>query len=309
MNKDFLYRYFSGQCSDRERADIRRWVESGPEALETYMRERRFYDTAMCLAPDEAQSAPVRRRTPRMLRWTATVAAAAVVAVVSIFAYRFVAATPSMDSPMQTLVVPPGQRLQLTLADGTSVWLNSQTTMRFPGVFASDSRHVEIDGEAYFQVAKDADRPFTVGTKAGDVRVTGTTFNVDAYRTSPTFSLSLVEGSVSLATPKRTFRLTPGQSLELDTAGTIRAHALNSEQLEWVDGIVSFRNMRMADILSRFEKYYGVTVEIRNQTVAAAQFSGRFYLDEGIVHALNVLQRDIQFSYTQDKDRRHIIIM
>ena len=311
MEKDHLYKYFSGAATDDERSEIRRWVEESDENRREFMSERKFYDIASMLgaeirATQSAQLQPARRSSFRI--WVSRVAAAVVAVLVTLGIQHFMGTPSDPEVPMQLLSVPAGQRLNIVLADGTSVWLNSNSTMKFPGAFTGDDRRVEIDGEAYFDVAKDAAHPFSVSTKHGDIKVTGTSFNVDAYSGSTDFAVSLVEGSVSFDTGKDVYRLTPGRRLTRTSAGVFTINSMEPEALEWVNGIISFRNLPMTDILARFEKYYGVTVEMRRPDIAKERFTGKFYLDEGIEQALNALRRDVDFDYDSDKDTRHIVI-
>ena len=311
MDKARLYKFFSSQANDAERSEIRRWVESSPENYETFLAERRFFDAATIIGDimDEKKSAaaPVRRSS-RILSRVAGIAACLAVGVGSVALDHSLHTTEAMaEVPYTTLTVPAGQRLKVDLGDGSSVWLNSNTTMRFPGVFACDSRHVEIDGEAYFSVAKDSARPFTVGTAYGSVEVTGTEFNVEAYKKAATFSLSLVEGGVKYEAPEGCYMLEPGENITV-SGGVVTKGRLATEDLEWVHGIVSFSDMALRDIIARFEKYYGVDVDFCRADIADVRFSGKFYLEDGIEHALNTIRHDVGFSYEADKDFRLITI-
>lgn len=99
---------------------------------------------------------------------------------------------------LQTVTVPAGQRAQITLADGTKVWLNSESTLSYRSDFGRRDRDVELDGEAYFEVAKNKEIPFYVNTETNQVRVVGTHFNVCAYKGSNEFETTLVEGIVDI---------------------------------------------------------------------------------------------------------------
>lgn len=312
MDKETLYRYFSNSATDGERNEIRQWVEESNDNYMEYMSERKFFDLASMLAAgdDAAGNQPagwpeaVRHR--RRVWWRVAAAAAIVAATLGV--QRLFVATEEPAMPMQTITVPVAQRLNLVLADGTSVWLNSATTLRFPGDFRGDDRRVEVDGEAYFKVAKDAARPFTVSTCRGDVVATGTEFNVDAYGAGKDFSVSLVEGAVHVNTLDTCIMLSVGEKMILSGDSTLMKGGLDASSLEWIDGLLSFRNLPMTDILARFEKYYGVTVRYSRSDFDSAYFSGKFYLDEGVEQALNTLRHDIRFSYEVDKDTRTITI-
>lgn len=313
MDKARLYRYFSSSADDAERSEIRRWVESSPENYETFVAERRFFDAATLIGDlmqeEEAAASPVSIRRPRrILARVAGFAACIALALGCVKADRmFRQSTLEAEAPMYALTVPAGQRLKVDLSDGSSVWLNSNTTLRFPGVFAHDRRDVEIEGEAYFTVAKDVERPFTVSTSYGNVEVTGTEFNVEAYKEAGAFRLSLVEGGVKYSSPDTCYTLAPGENITVGN-GDVKKGEIVFEDLEWVHGIVSFSNMPLKDILGRFEKYYGVKVDFSRPDISDVRFSGKFYLEDGIEHALNAIRHDVGFGYEADKDFRRITI-
>ena len=117
---------------------------------------------------------------------------------------------------MNTITVPAGQRANLTLADGTNVWLNARSEMRYPAVFTGNKREITLDGEAYFEVTHNEDKPFVVQTNKCNVEVLGTKFNVEAYSDSEDFCTSLMEGSVRVSdkrNPSETLVLAPNQQV------------------------------------------------------------------------------------------------
>ena len=129
--------------------------------------------------------------------------------------YMFVGSeTPSYTE----ITVPKGQRVHLTLPDGSEAWLSSLSTLKWPSVFSSDARTVELDGEGFFTVTKDASRPFTVQTQKYDVRVLGTEFNVYAYSNSEKFETDLLSGKVRVSStgfPEESVNLLPDEKVSL----------------------------------------------------------------------------------------------
>lgn len=300
MDKELLYKYFAGKAESSERTEVRRWVESSPENKEEFMGERRIYDLTSILGP-EFEAAKVEK--PSMWRrWVGRVAAAAVLVSATLGVDYVIDSARVDEVPMQTLVVPPGQRLNLTLADGTSVWLNSATTLRYPGVFRGKERHIEVDGEAFLTVAHNSEQPFTVGTSSGEIRVTGTVFNVDAYSASTEFDVELVEGSVEFTGQDRTFAIRGGQTLSRLADGSFGVRNVSNTTPDWVEGIVCFDQLTLREILKRFEKYYGVNIIYQDSLCAGQRYSGKFYLEDGAEHALNVLRHDLDFAYESDRD-------
>ena len=123
---------------------------------------------------------------------------------------------------LQTITVPAGQRINITLADGTNVWLNARTTIQYPITFNEKERLVKLDGEAYFDVTKDKSKPFIVQTNNYNVEVLGTKFDVDSYSETEIFETTLMEGSVrisSLTDANESLMLTPHNKAYLHEIG------------------------------------------------------------------------------------------
>lgn len=305
MDKDTLYRYFSHQATDEERRQVRTWVESSPENLQEYMSERAFYDSVTLLAEP---AAPVVRRfsLKRVMTVTSKIAAVAVVTLLLSYVVRTYLFPPQI--PMQELYVPVGKQVNLTLADGTNVWLNSGTRLKYPAIFSGKERRVEIDGEGYFKVQKDADCPFRVQTDGGVVEVLGTTFNVEAYSSEHNFRTSLLEGSVKITDNRNgEYLLSPDQMAEMQADGSMKISAISDyDAFRWTEGIISLKNDSFESIMKKFEKYYGVTIKIECDNFAGVRYSGKFYHSDGLQYALKVLQRDIDFTYVSEQEN-HII--
>lgn len=312
MNKELLYRCFAGEVTDGERAMVRRWVEASPDNAEEYMAQRRFYDITGVLGDElftnsDAQ-APRPTATRSIWRRVASYAAAVAAAVVVTLGVEHAGTADSAPMAMQTLRVPPGQRLNITLADGTEVWLNSASTLRFPGAFTGGERRIELDGEAYLTVAHDSSHPFRVDTYMGEVEVTGTVFNVDAYAASSDFAVALSEGSVHFSDSDTDYDITAGHTLRRMPDGALAVISEDNTVPDWVEGIVSFNDLTLPQILTRFEKYYGVTITYDGDICQSERFSGKFYLEDGAEHALNALRHDIDFDFDSDRDFHTITI-
>lgn len=308
MDKDILYRYFSHTATEEERAGVRRWVEESPANLRQLMEERALFDATVLLAGDDAGlRRPLGLKLRRMAVGLSKIAAVAVVTL--ILAYIARTYIFPMEIPMQEISVPAGQQLNMRLADGSEVWLNSKTTLRYPAMFTGGERRVEIDGEGYFKVAKDAGKPFRVATHGGTVEVLGTTFDVEAYESEGNFSTSLIEGKVKVSSGGREYLLQPGQRAWLSSDGSLAVSDIDDyDSFRWREGIISLKDDSFSEIMKKFEKYYGVTVVIDRKNLQDVSYSGKFYQSDGIEYALQVLQHDMDFKFEKEKDRRIIHI-
>lgn len=164
------------------------------------------------------------------------------------------------------LSVPVGRQYALTLSDGSRVWLNAMSTIRFPAVFTKYERIVQITGEAYFEVAKKNGRPFIVRTRAEPITVLGTSFNIRAYDQEPAVKTTLLEGSVRVSN----VILKPGQSF---INGRVVA-ANTAHDIAWKNGFFQFDNEKAASILNELARWYGWEVHVEGRP-AGISFNGR----------------------------------
>lgn len=159
-----------------------------------------------------------------------------------------------------TLTTPVGGRYKVVLPDGTEVWLNAGSSLRYPTVFSGNNRRVELSGEAYFEVARNASRPFLVEVQDGtDVEVLGTHFNVNAYRDEPRSITTLLEGAVNVKKGESSNRLAPGQQaiagndVEVSNANTAAAVA-------WKEGLFMFNDTDIEAIMKQLSRWYDIEV-------------------------------------------------
>ncbi len=195
----------------------------------------------------------------------------------------------STTEQVNKLWVPPGMDYHITLSDGTLVFLNSATSLRFPFHFTGNTREVFVDGEAYLQVAKDQNRPFILHTPNGAVQVLGTSFNVNTYDAGRV-KVSLVEGAVSFATAEKQTILKPGQAITyLENKGTTLT-ALNENELLWIKGRYKLDNTPMTEITKVLPRWYGVKVVIDNPAIAEKKFTGTILKAEPIQEFLDAIK-------------------
>ena len=175
------------------------------------------------------------------------------------------------------LDIPRGGEYALQLADSSRVWLNAETRLRYPVTFAGTERRVELTGEAYFEVSKDATRPFIVRANGVDVRVLGTVFNVNAYPESSHVRTTLVEGKVETRCGGERIVMKPGTQVAYDKA-TRQADYFPVDVrhfISWKDGYYDFRDMTLGELMQIFVRWYDVDVRFANPLLENLRFSGR----------------------------------
>ena len=175
-----------------------------------------------------------------------------------------------------TLVIPRGGDFKVTLADGTIVWLNSCTRLRYPLDFKGDVREVFLEGEAYFEVAKDAKHPFVVRTADVDVRVLGTRFNLSAYEDDALVSTTLEEGSVEVSTPLGKQVIRPNEQLVFNVKeGKVDCRDVDASVYSaWKDGMFVFEDETLERIMRRLQMWYDVEVFFSSEDVKSCRFTG-----------------------------------
>lgn len=178
--------------------------------------------------------------------------------------------------PQHTLHVPNGRQLQLTLPDGTRVWMNTASSLTYPAAFAGNERKVKLSGEAYFEVATDLAKPFKVMVNDTEITVTGTQFNVSAYASDRSVKATLMEGGIDVQHGGNKVSLAPGYQAIMSEGGTIEKRKGNLEQaLAWKNGYFVFDDMDIISVMRCVARWYDIQVEVTDQ-VPSKRFGGTF---------------------------------
>ncbi len=168
---------------------------------------------------------------------------------------------------MNTMRTPRGGHYQVTLPDGSRVWLNAASSLTYPTAFAGSTRKVSITGEAYFEVAKNQKIPFIININGDiEVEVLGTSFNIDSYADEPSVRTTLVQGAVRIHTGGNTKDLRPGQQLMVDrVSGSQRIITPDVQQvIAWKDGAFNFHQMKLESVMRQLSRWYDVEVTYPN---------------------------------------------
>jgi len=195
---------------------------------------------------------------------------------------------------------PTGGFYQILLPDGTHVWLNSQSSLRFPTAFRENERRVELTGEGYFEVAKNPSKPFIV--MAGDTRVQvlGTHFNINSYAIGESTSTTVLEGKVAVGNGRTQQHVVPGQQLTVfKNKPSILSQGVDLAQVvAWKDGYFCKKSIRLQDLMNEVERWYGVKVQY--QEPLAAEFVVKLRKDISLKELLTVLELtgEVKFNLT-----------
>lgn len=311
MEKDTLYKFFAGLASGKEKITIKSWLEEDAANQRVLLKERAFYDAIM-LADEklcmegESPTSRFRILMRRSVKWAA-VLLLAFISSYMLLEFQY----PTSEMADNTVIVPAGQRVNLFLSDGTKVCLNSGTTFTYPSSFTNNMRNVSLDGEAYFEVSANEQEPFIVHTHTCDVEVTGTKFNVEAYKDENSFSAALMEGKIKVrdnAEPSNTVQLNPAHKVNFVQGKMLVSDISDYDVYRWKEGLICFKDLGFAELMKRVEKYYGVKTFIENPSLPEHSFSGKFRISDGIDNLLRVLQKEVGYTYTYSEDGNVIYI-
>lgn len=224
--------------------------------------------------------------------------------------------------PISEISTRYGSKTNIVLPDGSKVWLNAGSKITYGDDFGDAERHVQLTGEAYFDVLHDASKPFIIHTKAMDIKVLGTEFNVKSYPDETTTETSLIRGSVEITLKGRKadrIVLKPNEKLvvsneqpidsvvtpkkakepqQLVSLSTLNYFSLDSTILEtsWVENRLVFEDESFEEIATKMERWYGVTFEFKDQDIKELRFTGNFR-NETINEALQAMQISASFNY------------
>ncbi|MRG49020.1 DUF4974 domain-containing protein [Chitinophaga sp. SYP-B3965] len=204
------------------------------------------------------------------------------------------------NKEMATLSVPAGKDYKVTLSDGTEIFMNSATSLRFPISFNNAStREVTITGEAYIKVTKDPSHPFIVNTPEGSVQVLGTEFNINSYEKGD-FHVALVEGKVQFKAGRDSAILKPGFSAVYKN-NNIQTERFDADDvLSWRKGIFLFNDKALEEVFKVIPRWFGQEVVIDNPTVGKEHFTGLFDRNKTIQQNLDVLKAYNGIDYSID---------
>lgn len=195
----------------------------------------------------------------------------------------------SKDLSYNTIETPFGGQYQVNLPDGSRVWLNSASSLKYPVHFSGNERKVEITGEAYFEVARNPAMPFRVKNEGQTIEVLGTHFNVMSYPGESTINTTLLEGSVKVFSSKGSKLLTPGQQARNGNGGIDVVTVDTEEVIAWKNGFFIFKSEDAQSIMRQISRWYDVDIEIQGD-ISRKNFGGRISRSRNISEVLEVLE-------------------
>ena len=318
-----IKKYIQGKSSEAENQQLLQWMQQAPENKKRLFDEKDIWDTNAYHSNEKKyESDPelellkkniksVKTNKIHKIKRALQIAALILITFGLGWSSQFISfqnEEPTIASGMQQVFVPKGQINQIFLADGTRIWINSESTLTAPSVFASDERIVKLNGEAFFEVAKDKKRPFKVELNGQIIEVLGTSFNVRAYENSNKIETTLQSGEIKLRIGQQTNILSPGeQSLYDKTKQELIISKVDPVTYSsWKDGRFEFHNEDLIEVLKVVERWYDVEISYDENTFRGMHFSGVIKRNKDAIHFLELLNISYPIRYQIDADKINI---
>lgn len=304
--------YLRGRLSEAEKEHFYAWLEM-EENKKLFFQVKAVYDCATSSRPldidagwkrllaKKAAVRPAAARRRKIYAWMKYVAVAVVAVLATSAFFRF----QTKPEPVYTTEYIGGDGLEATvvvLPDGTRVSLGTRTRFRYDQTFGKARRLVYLEGEAFFEVAKQREKPFIVRTNAQDIEALGTKFNVMAYTSDSLVTTTLLEGAVRLTSDsvKEATVLSPNQqSVYNKEQHAVRVSEVDdaSRFTSWIDGYYYFHKQPLPLILQRLSNVYGVRFEVRSEALNREMFTGTFYRGQSIKDILEIIDLSVPIRY------------
>jgi ferric-dicitrate binding protein FerR (iron transport regulator) len=322
-DEKLLEKFLDNKCTPEEARDILEWVSSPEGRL---VAENRFNKDIVLMENSDQHIDNQEIRTAHMFRqimrkifgeqeeestpqtrrlipnWLKIAAAILIPLFLTNAIIWFIFEKPNKEIAWQEVSVPKGEKQQVIFQDGTRIWLNSDTKLKYPVEFSGNQREVKLDGEAYFQVKKNAKKPFFVRMNNLSIKVTGTSFNVKAYHDENVITTALDEGKVSLLTQLKNesveYTLQPGQEAfysKNSSAIEIQRIAKGQNSL-WKEKKIKFKDTPLFEVIKVLERWYNVKFVVMDQGLSEYTYTITFH-NEPLQNVLTGLQKITPIKY------------
>jgi ferric-dicitrate binding protein FerR (iron transport regulator) len=319
---DLIGKQLNGEASSQEVSFINTWLQESPSNREAYEKLQAIWKDRPqpLLVSSEAVNKAWQRVSAKTVASTYNTvqgrflykpwAAVAAVVMLVLVAWWFLVPSERTweQAALLTLATQPGEKQQITLPDGSVVWLNENSSLTYPETFSALLREVALVGEAYFEVQASPEKPFLINLRKGQVRVIGTKFNVRSIDEEPVIETSVITGRVEFLTEeassqKSPLLLTPNNRAAYDTrTGEIQVVAAESVlDASWKDGQIVFRDAPLHDVARILQRKFRKTVQLSNKQLANCRFTATF-TDEPLEELLDIMALTGEYRFRMEND-------
>jgi len=308
----------SGEATPEETNELNHWIGKSPsnkrafdEAKRIWEKSHPFFSASEIVSDREKIKDQIIQQLSKPEKrvglsvWIYRVAAILALPVMLGIGWYLGSDRNRAETAMCEVTAPKGQISKCVLADGTQIWLNAGTTIKYDATLKGSFREVELDGEAYFKVSKNKHKPFVVTTKYAKIKVLGTVFNLKAYSGDSNVETTLEEGSVEFSlngSSAKPVELKPGEQVVFNSAenkltlGKVDTYLLTA----WKDGKYVFKDADLKTIITELERLYDVRIHLQNDSLMQLHFRGMFEYEQNIFSALETLERTTNLKYRMD---------
>lgn len=309
-------KYFQEELTGPEKQELFTWLDADLEAKKGFLQLHNIWGMSTLISQKQdtrtAQEGQERffgqiKKKNRRQYFLSTCRYAAVICLVFAGSWMLATHYSRNNTPITytEIEVPTGQRLCITLGDGSSVWLSPRSKLKYPNDFYNDKRIVELDGEGYFTVAQDKKRPFIVKSKGYNIEVLGTKFNLFSYSGNPRYETHLVEGKVQVYKENdhdKVIFLSPNEKLSLVKNKLIKSVSPFDNGEFIANGIYNFQTAPFGDILEYLSLWYDVRFDVKHPDLSITTVSAKFRLNDDIENILIALQNTFRFQFKRLED-------
>lgn len=306
--------YLSGESTQAENDELMEWVSQSPVNKLLFEENQRIWEKSHSYLPTSGILSDQLKIKDNIIRqltnlpkaisfygWIYRVAAILALPVMLALGW-YIGSNGKAETAMCEVTAPKGQISKCVLADGTQVWLNAGSTLKYEPTLSGNIREVTLDGEAYFKVTKNKHKPFVVTTKYAQVKVLGTIFNLKAYAGDNKVETTLEEGLVEFSLnggSDRPVELKPGEQIVFDSS----EQKLTMDKVDtylhtaWKDGKYVFKDADLKSIIAQLERLYDVRIHLQNDSLLHLRFRGMFEYEQNIFSALETLEQTTNMKY------------
>lgn len=310
----YIMRYFSGEITEEEKETLLQWLQQDPANWQYYNELRNIWQvSAPAFLPEEidvdkAHAAVLKRlgsgkwyQSTWILYWQRI---AAVLLLPLILLSLFLLTREEQPAQYaeiayQEVFAPYGTRTRVNLADGSEVWLNAGSTLKYPVLFEGKERVVHLTGEAFFEVQSDKENPFIVETEKVKVRATGTAFNVEAYKKDSLVFVTMLKGNIDVwIGSNQSFAMAPGERMEYNR-NEAKCEIIKTDTYRWCawkDGFLMFRDDPLEYVFKKIGQTFNVDITVRDTSIAKQLYRATFE-DESLDEILRLLKLSAPIQY------------
>ena len=307
--------FLSGEATPEEADELTHWIEKSPANNRLFEENKRIWEKSSFYFPTSEIVSDREKIKDQIIQqfsksekrvglsvWIYRVAAILALPIMLGIGWYLGSGRNNAETTMCEVTAPKGQISKCILADGTQIWLNAGTTIKYDPSLKGNFREVKLDGEAYFKVSKNKHKPFLVNTKYAKIKVLGTIFNLKAYSSDNKVETTLEEGCVEFSlngSSAKPVELKPGEQIVFNssenklTKGKVETYLHTA----WKDGKFVFKDADLKTIITELERLYDVRIHLQNDSLLNLHFRGMFEYDQNIFSALETLERTTNMKY------------